>query len=257
MRCFFLPATIIWPLLLSLSLTGCQRDAPPRVFAAASLGDVLAAQRSSMAAAGSEPFVVNLAGSNQLARQVLAGAQADLFLSANTHWVDELERANRLEPGTRRALAHNELVLIAHPDREISLEAITELASSDFRYLALGHPEAVPAGIYARRYLQSVAYQTGTLWDALAPRVAPAADVRRALAMVASDPSILGFVYRTDVNQDDRVRVLSEVPRGLTDITYEIALLRNPSPAARHLYEHLLSDSAQAGLQRFGFIPAD
>ncbi|MEM9531017.1 MAG: molybdate ABC transporter substrate-binding protein [Pseudomonadota bacterium] len=246
-------------LLLTVILAGCQPDTPqpPRVFAAASLGDVLTAQQASLEASGGEPFMLNLAGSNQLAQQILAGARADLFLSANTRWVDELETANRLEPGTRRALARNQLVLIAHPERDISLTAITDLAGDSFRYLALGHPEAVPAGIYARRYLESIPYQTGTMWEALAPRVAPAADVRRALAMVANDPSILGFVYRTDVHENSHVRVLLEVPREATAITYEIALLRNPSPAARQLYEHLLSQDSQPAFRRFGFAPAN
>jgi len=119
-------------------------------------------------------------------------------------------------------------VLIARHDAEPGVERPIELADPGYRLLALADPEAVPAGRYARGALEEIQLDGGTLWQAVSARVAPALDVRAALALVESDPQILGIVYKTDARQSEWVRVLHEFPPlGAARVTYYGALVED------------------------------
>lgn len=205
---------------------GGAGSAPLRVFAAASLVDLAGELSVAFERREAAAVELNLAGSNVLAQQILAAPVADVFLSADLVWVEELERAGRVVAGSRRALFGNRLVLIAAEAAEIRIGRPAELAGAGFRHLALADPAAVPAGRYARAALDEIALEGTTLWQAVADRVAPTLDVRAALALVESDPEILGIVYATDARQSARVRVLYEFPpRGAARVSYFGALV--------------------------------
>lgn len=230
------------------------------VFAAASLRDALQEVGGLYRERTGSAPVFNFAGSNELAQQILAAPAADVFVSANESWMDKVETAGRVAPGTRSALLSNRLVVVARTDSPYQLGAPEELAALPYRHLVLADPEAVPAGIYAREWLASRPAPgggTGTLWDAVAPRVAPTLDVRAALALVESDPELIGIVYRTDAATSTGVRTLYEVPEaeGPPIVYASAALAGGPNPeGGRSFAAFLAGPEASAVFQRHGFV---
>lgn len=228
------------------------------VFAAASLRDALEDLRPVLRqVTGREP-VYNFAGSNVLAQQIEAAPAADVFLSAHERWVDFLDEAGRLVPGTRRVFAGNRLVIVGHRHSPLTVGEPRDLIAPGVRFLSLGDPQAVPAGLYAKRFLETVELPGGsTLWKALEGRVAPAPDVRAALGMVEARTDVVGIVYASDARQSQRVRVLLEVPAGATTPIRYVAAVPRGGPAgeaaARAAIEALASPDAREILRRHGF----
>lgn len=214
---------------------GASDDRPTlRIFAAASLQDVVGELAEAFQRHHSVEVMLNSAGSNVLAQQILATDGADIFISADRQWVDYLEERGRTAEGTRRDVLSNRLVVVGRQDAPYRLQDLKEFAELAFRHLALADPDGVPAGRYARTYLESVDV-TGrpveemstseqgdavegqvpgppTLWDAVADRVVPALDVRAAMALSETDPEILAVVYRTDALQSPKVQILLSLP---------------------------------------------
>jgi molybdate transport system substrate-binding protein len=247
-------------LAFALTAVACSRSgAPPAgpvIFAAASLQDVAGELAREFERREKAPVVLNLAGSNTLVQQILAAPGADVFLSADRHWVEVLERAGRLTAGSRRALLGNRLVLIAAHESEVRVESPQDLAGADFRFLALADPEAVPAGRYAKAALSEIPVEGGTLWQAVSARVAPALDVRAALALVEADPRILGIVYKTDARQSEMVRVLHEFsPDGAARVTYYGALVEDGDRPAlgRRFLDFVAGPEGRRIAERHGF----
>jgi len=240
---------------LVLALAGCGEANPEAgevvVFAAASLRDALTELAPLVEAGCSATPLYNFAGSNVLARQIEAAPAADLFLSADERWADELEAAGRLVPGTRRTLLSNRLVVVARPAGP-ALAGPADLAGPDYAHLSIGDPEGVPAGVYARRFLEGAG-----LWNAVAGRVVPAPDVRAALALVEARDDAVGIVYATDARSSEKVRVLFAVPAGdAPEIRYTAAAVAG-GPAgeatARSCLEALAGPEALAVFERHGF----
>ena len=251
-------------LTLTLLLVGCGPDGSsepekPRlvVFAAASLRDVVRDIGARFSEAHQVDLVYNFAGSNTLAQQLRAAPVADVFLSANPAWVDMLEGAGLTLPESRRNFVSNRLVLISRKEADFHLSTPGMLPALAFTFLALADPEAVPAGRYAKTFLQAVARADRPVWEAVKNRIVPTADVRAVLGLVESDPNIMGIVYRTDALSSDRVRVVYEVPPGLHQpIVYcAVALRHRPRPTrtARFL-DFLHSPAAGAIYNTHGFI---
>ena len=244
---------------------GEMQESSLTIFAAASLQDLVAdladEMRNTEPLGIAEPLeiaeplkiTVSFAGSNTLAQQILASPGADLFLSADTEWMDHLEAAGRLVDDSRRKILGNRLVLVARRDTSLDIGEPRALARASFRHLALGDPEAVPAGRYARSALMHL-----EVWDEITDRVLPSPNVRAALALVESDPEILGIVYQTDAAVSDRVKVLTHLdPIPGLDITYHAAVVRggsNPEAASRFL-DLMASPAGQAMALRHGFLP--
>ncbi len=193
----------------------------------------------------------NFAGSNDLAHQLIAAHKGDLFLSAAENWMDSVEKAGRLVPGSRGDLLSNSLVVVAHKGSTMNVSEPCALATLPFKHLALADPEAVPAGKYARKWLSTVVCSGDTLWNRLKDKVAPAPDVRAALGQVMADPDQVGIVYKTDwLAAQDKTDMLFEVKDG-PPIKYVIAqaadgaggedgakfLAYLRAPAARALFE--------------------
>lgn len=227
------------------------------VFAAASTGGALEEVAAAYAAAGGGRVRFSLAATSALARQVESGAPADLFLSANTLWMDRLEDDGLLAAGSRSFLFRNRLVLVAPQDTElepVTLDATLDLeAMLDGGRLAIAEPVAVPAGIYARQALESLG-----LWERLRAHTAPASDVRHAALLVRRHEAPLGIVYWTDARATPGLRVLGAFSSGLHDpVAYWVAQLADaPAPAAAAAFRAFLqSDTARTIFSRHGFAP--
>ena len=220
-----------------------------RVFAAASLADALAEVGRGFQAASGSSVSFNFGASSDLSRQIRAGAPADLFVSADAAQMDALEREGLLRAGSRRDLLSNTLVVIVPTASSVRVAAARDLLG--FRSIALADPQAVPAGVYARAWLE----RSG-LWPELAPRVVPTLHVRAALAAVESENVEAGIVYRTDAAGSTRARIALEVPRAEgPKIVYPVAVLaRSTSPQAQHFASYLRTPAARAVFERLGFV---
>ncbi len=251
-------------LALMLLLAGCGphgSSEPERpalvVFAAASLREVVRDIGARFSEAHQVDLIYNFAGSNTLAQQLRAAPVADVFLSANLNWVDMLERAEVILPGSRRNFLSNRLVLISRKDAGFQLSAPSMLPALAFSFLTLADPEAVPAGRYAKTFLQTVETADRSVWEAVKDKIVPTADVRAALGLVESDPNIIGVVYRTDALSSDHVQVVYEVLPSLhQSIVYCAAALKNrPRPAlAAQFLDFLHSPAARAIYNTHGFV---
>lgn len=163
---------------------------------------------------------VNTGASNTLARQILAGAAADLFISADESQMDAVR--SEVVPGSRVTLLSNQLAIAVPADRPRRLKSARELAHSSFRRIAIGDPAAVPAGVYAKAYLQKLG-----VWEALSARIVPSASVRAALAAVENGAADAAIVYRTDLAGARRASLALAIP--IADgprIVYPAAVIR-------------------------------
>ncbi|HEY0593102.1 MAG TPA: molybdate ABC transporter substrate-binding protein [Thermoanaerobaculia bacterium] len=241
-----MPRALLVLLLLALPLR-----AEIVVSAAASLDDVLTEASAAWTRRSGEAVRVNLGASHALAMQIVAGAPADLFISATGADLDLLQGRGLTVAGSRRTLASNALVVIVPRGSRLALHEPRQLAQPGVRRLALADLESSPAGIHAKRYLQRAG-----VWAAVATRVIPAADVRAALAIVGSGAADAGIVYRTDALSSAAVRI-AFVPAAPA-IGYDAALVRRPSlnPSARGFLDFLASPAGQKIFQKQGFAPA-
>ena len=235
--------------IVSLALSGLANAEDVTVFAAASLTDAVQEIARAYEASSGNKVVFNLGASNDLARQIQSGAGADVFFSADSAQMDTLERAGTVRAEDRVDVLSNVLVVVVPADSTNSLRSAADLAS--LRRIALADPEAVPAGVYARTYLQSAG-----LWEKLKEKVIPTLNVRAALAAVESGNVEAGIVYRTDAADSRRIRVAFEVDREKGPrIVYVLApLASSKKAAARDLVHHLLSAAARRIYEKHGFI---
>lgn len=228
---------------------------PVTVFAAASLTDAFEAIGARHQEAIGRPVRFSFAASSTLARQIEAGAPAQIYASANERWMDYVEELGLIEPGTRVSPIGNSLVLITPADSPLDTVALgegTDLTAplQPGERIAMGDPDHVPAGIYGREALESLG-----LWDAVQGRLARTSDVRAALTLVATGEAPLGIVYATDAAISDGVRVVGRFPEDShTAITYPFAIIAGQdTPAVRAVYDTLLGPEAQAVFAAAGF----
>ncbi|MDX1781188.1 MAG: molybdate ABC transporter substrate-binding protein [Thalassovita sp.] len=220
------------------------------VFAAASLKTALDEVATEWQAQSEDRLILSFAGSSALARQIEAGAPADLFLSANTAWMDHLQEQGLLKPGSRSDLLGNRIVLIASAGAPAQPLNSTLVDALDGGHLAMALVQAVPAGIYGRAALEHLG-----LWADLAPRVAQADNVRAALALVATGETPFGVVYATDALAEPRVEVVAEFPAASHPaITYPVAIIaESRAPGTDAFLEYLKGPVAKAIFLRHGF----
>ncbi len=219
------------------------------VFAAASLTDALTEIAAAYGRRSGRHVVFSFGASSTLARQIRAGAPAEIFLSADLAQMDALEKAGLVRAADRVDLVSNHLVVIVPRGSSRPLRTVADLAT--LGRIALADPTAVPAGVYARQWLE----RRG-LWSALQERVVPTLDVRAALAAVAAEAAEAGIVYRTDAAISSRVRVAFEVKEeDAPRIVYPAGLVaRTAGPAARDFLHELRSPAARAVFERLGFL---
>ena len=223
------------------------------VFAAASLKEALDEAALAFAMGRAGRVDVSYAASSALARQVERGAPADIFISADTDWIDYLEQRGLTAPGTRRNLLANDLVLIAPAASPVKVKlahGVDLAAALGKGRLAMADPDSVPAGKYGRAALTSLG-----AWKALEGRVAPSENVRGALALVARGEAPLGIVYRTDALAEKGVRIVDAFPAAShPPIVYTVVVLKRSSSRVASVFEgYLASPDARAIFERHGF----
>jgi molybdate transport system substrate-binding protein len=227
--------------------------APPLVLAAASLQESLNAAADAWAARHHERPTLSFAASSALARQIDAGAPADLFISADEPWMDDVARHGLIRPGTRVSLLANRLVLVApaasaKPVAIVPGFALARLIGSG--KLAMGEPNSVPAGKYGKEALTRLG-----VWDAVAPKVASSENVRAALALVERGEVPYGIVYATDAIAAKGVKVVGVFPAAShAPIIYPIATLTASTSAdAEGFRRFLISATGKAIFKKYGF----
>jgi molybdate transport system substrate-binding protein len=224
------------------------------IYAASSLRDVLRELAPAVEAATGTRLVFNLGASNDLARQIVAAHKADLFFSADEAWMDHLATAGRVDADSRCAPLANRLVVVVPAESALAIAGARDLADPAIRRIALANPEAVPAGKYAKAWLESRG-----VWTEIADRVIPALDVRAALAAVEASAADAGVVYRTDAALSTRIRVAFALPEGEGPrIVYSLAALqgRPHLEASRAIAAWLAGPRAAPVFERYGSIAA-
>jgi molybdate transport system substrate-binding protein len=224
------------------------------VFAAASLSDALKEIGAAYEESTGVELRFNFAASNLLARQIAAGAPADLFASADEARMDFLGERGLVVAGTRISLLSNTLVVVVETGSRLSINSEADLARPEVRSIALAEPQSVPAGIYAKKHLERLG-----LWRKLLDRIVPTENVRAALAAVEAGNVDAGIVYKTDAAISKRVRIAYEVPAVEGPrISYPFAVLTTTTDesAARRFLDGLASEAGRAVFKRYGFLPA-
>lgn len=225
------------------------------VFAAASLKtalDDIAADWKSETGHGA---VMSYGGSAALAKQIMAAAPADVFISAAPEWMDAVEGEGLLRQGTRRDILGNRLVLIAHGAgvAPVALDQTLDLAALlDGGRMSMALIEAVPAGRYGKEALTALG-----LWDSIRDSLVQSDNVRAALHLVALGEAPLGIVYASDAVAEAGVSVIATFPDAShSPIIYPAAVLAaSAAPAAEAFLVHLTSPGPRAVFQAQGFIP--
>jgi molybdate transport system substrate-binding protein len=228
---------------------------PLTVFAAASLTDALTEVSNAYSSKSSTQIRHSFASSSALARQLEAGARADVFFSADVEWVDYLQARGLIVSSTRKNVLGNRLVLIAPSDSRVSLKLgrdVSLAATLGRGRLATGDPDSVPAGRYARSALTSMG-----MWNEVADRIVRTDNVRVALAYVARGEAALGIVYETDARMENKVRIVDIFPEDShLRIVYPLALTHAAVPAAKDYAAFVAGDEAMKIFAKYGFAPA-
>lgn len=222
-----------------------------KVFAAASLTDAMQTIAHDYESQSHDTIVFNFAGSNVLARQIIQGAPADIFLSADEREMDAVAKEGLLVNESRRDLLSNTLVVVVPADSTLSIHDPGDLAKDSVKRIALGDPETVPAGVYAKSYLTSRG-----IWPSVQNKVVPTENVRAALASVVSGDVEAGIVYKTDAMISRKIKIAYEVPtEGAPQILYPMAVVKSSgaSQEARNFFNYLESPKAATVFAHYGF----
>ncbi|MEP4766546.1 MAG: molybdate ABC transporter substrate-binding protein [Roseibium sp.] len=234
------------------AISSALADKPLTVFAASSVSEAMEKIGQDFEEETGTKVIFSFAGTGTLARQVEAGAPADIFVAADAEWMDYLVENGAVRSGTVTMIASNALVLIGPKDAPpIDLTSDALLAALDGARLAIADPETVPAGRYGKAALEHL-----KLWSDVETRLAPMENVRVALASVARGDTPLGLVYATDAAIEPNVSVVAEIP---TDshpkIEYPAALTDVSShPQSDAFLTYLTGTKAQNILRSLGFV---
>lgn len=223
------------------------------VFAAASLKDVLTSISEEWKKETGNEAVFSFAASSALAKQIAEGAPADLFISADLDWMDNVEKQGLVKEGTRLSLLANRIVLVAPADSKAELKIAPgfDLAGAlGNEKLAMGNVDSVPAGKYGKTALQKLG-----VWESVSAKVAQAENVRAALLLVSRGEAPFGIVYETDAKVDPKVKILDRFPEDThKPIIYPAAVLKEAkSPVAAAFLDLLKTEKSKAAFEAAGF----
>jgi molybdate transport system substrate-binding protein len=236
--------------LIAAARLGAAPDPKPEllVFGAASLTESLDALGKAYSVKTGQPVAFSFGASSDLARQIQAGAPADVFFSADTAKMDALEKAGLVRASDRREFLSNALVVVVPSDSKTKITSANDLLA--LSKIATGDPAAVPVGVYAKKWLTGLG-----LWEKLEPKIVPTLDVRGALAAVESGAVPAAIVYRTDAAISKSVRIAYTVQDG-PEIAYSVAPVnssKHPSDAAAFV-EYLTGPEGRDEFQKRGFL---
>lgn len=223
-----------------------------KVFAAASLASALPDVAAAYKQKTGRTVTFSFAASSVLARQIEASPGADIFVSADSDWMEYLGKKALVQSATRKNLLSTHLVLIAPagavPALKIAPGFALAAALKDGR-LSIADPASVPAGKYAKAALTALG-----VWDGVAGKLAPAENVRVALAFVARGEAPLGIVYTTDALAEPKVKIVDTFPDSThAPIVYPAALTKDAGPDAKAFLDYLSSAEAKAIFVKYGF----
>src|SRR5215467_4429437 len=244
------------PILVAAVLLGTRTAASATeivVFAAASLKEALDDAVRVYDNQSGDAVKISYAASPALAKQIESGAPADLFISADLDWMDYLQQRNLIQPGTRKSLLGNRLVIAAPAGSDLKLDIKPGFdlgGALQGGHLAMADPDSVPAGKYGRAALEKLG-----VWNSVRAAVAPAENVRAALLFVSRREAPLGIVYATDAAADPRVKIAGVFPEDThPPIIYPAALTADSKkPGAARLLEFLASPTARPIFEKRGF----
>lgn len=224
------------------------------VFAAASLSNALQEMQPIFERRNpGTKLVFSFGGSGTLRRQIENGAPADLFLTAEKKEMDQLLAGHLVEPGKTADTVTNELVAIV-PASNSTFKQLSDLKDPRIGKIAIGEPETVPAGVYAKE-----AFEFSNLWDTLKPKLIYAKDVRQVLSYVETGNADVGIVYRTDALQSSKVNISYAFPKEAHQpIRYQAGVMQSAKSKSQALvfFEYLKGKEAVAVFQKYGFLPA-
>ncbi|WP_454886921.1 molybdate ABC transporter substrate-binding protein [Sphingomonas oryzagri] len=245
---------LLLPLLAAATLGQAASAKAPLVFAAASLQESLNAVADAWAAQHHERPTISFAASSALAKQIDAGAPADIFISADEPWMDDVQKNGLVAPGTRVSFLANTLVLVAPAGSggTIAIKPGFPLAKvlGDGK-LAMADPDSVPAGKYGKAALTALG-----IWPQVQAKVVRGDSVRAALAFVERGEAPYGIVYATDAFASKKVRIVGVFPsKSHAPITYPIARLSAASsPDAEGFRRFVISKDGRAIFRKYGFL---
>ena len=220
------------------------------VSAAVSLTDALEEIEDVYGKENNVQFKFNLGSSGTLTQQIEQGAPVDVFISANTEWMDTLEESNHIKEGTRKDVTGNRIVLIG--PKESKDMKITDITKDNSGQIAIGNPESVPAGKYTEEILKNL-----DKWTELESNFVMAKDVRQVLTYVETGNAEIGFVYESDASISDKTKILDVVDTSLHEpIIYPAAVIENSkqAEAAEKFIEYVESKEGQKILEKYGFV---
>ena len=221
------------------------------VFVAASLTDAMNEIKERFEERAGGRVFFSFGSSGTLCRQIQKGAPADVFVSASPIQIDALELDGLVLLDTRKDLLTNNLVVIVPRGSGLRVTQAEDLAQKEVAKIAIGEPDAVPAGAYAKGALENLG-----LWDSLHPKIVPALDVRAVLAYVERQAADAGIVYGTDATISDKVEVVYEFPEDShTAIVYPAVVLKDSKAEAlaREFVDFLSSAEAGRVFEAYGF----
>jgi molybdate transport system substrate-binding protein len=246
----FTAFVILWGSTFS---PAAAQDKTLTVFAAASMKNALDDIDTAFTAKTGIKVNASYAASSQLAKQIEQGAPADVFVSADTDWMDYATSKRTINEPTRVNLLGNSIVLIAPKDSRI--DNVTIAQGFDLARLAgdgkiaTGDVKAVPVGKYAKSALEKLGS-----WQAAEPKFAMAESVRAALTLVARGEAVLGIVYSTDAKVEPGIKIVGTFPADShPPIIYPVAATSTAKPEARQYLDYLHSSAAKAVLEKYGF----
>ncbi|MBP2651871.1 MAG: molybdenum transporter, periplasmic molybdate-binding protein [Firmicutes bacterium] len=248
-------------LVIGIVLTGCGGNSQPNqseakvelnVSAAVSMKDALAEiQKNYQAKNPNVTLVYNLGASGTLEKQIEEGAPADIFISAATKQMDDLDAKNLIDKATRKNLLENKLVLVVAPNSTLAIAKFEDLAKSEVQKFAVGEPSVVPAGQYAKEVLEKLG-----LWAGIKDKAVLAKDVRTVLTYVETSNVEAGIVYKTDAAISDKVKIVAIAPEGShKPIVYPAAILAGTKErkAAENFLAYLSGPEGQTVFEKYGF----
>jgi molybdate transport system substrate-binding protein len=238
--------------LLAVLFALSVRAAEVTVFAAASLTDSLKEIGAAYEKTSGDKIIFNFGASSTLARQIEAGAPADIFFSADEAKMDGLAAKGLIVAGTRKSRLGNALVVVVPNDSTLEIKSAGDLTNDAVKKIAFADPKAVPAGVYGKAWLTNM-----QVWTAIEPKVIPTENVRAALAAVESGNVEAGVVFKTDAGISKIVKVAFEVPaKDAPKISYPMAAVKDSKQgeAAKKFLNYLAAEEAGQVFKRFGFI---
>jgi len=239
-------------LFLFISFTSNASEAPKiTLFAAASLTDALTEVALAYEKSHSISIQKSFASSATLAKQIEQGAPADVFIAADTKWMQYLEKKNLIQTDSHKNLLGNQLALVAPKDKIFitEMDAKFNLAKAFSGKLCTGETESVPIGMYAKEALQHLNW-----WNAIKSRIVGAQDVRAALVFVERGECDAGIVYATDAKISNKVTLIAVFPEtSHAPIVYSLALVKGANAHAADFYHYLNSTDAKKIFAKYGF----